>query len=195
MSDLTKLGQAALAAAVLTACAQAPSSETQPAPAHAAASPADVNAIGDRFAGYFRDRCALPIKAGDAPDTAGLIPATAEVIARFPKVPDYEELSGRDLSFWMAPDDSQGAVILVIEEGPEGERCAAVTEAFSTEQFAGLLKKTYPEYLGEASDDSVVNARAFLDDAGDSTRSVIYSSYHDAKTRVSAGVVSLSEAD
>lgn len=189
MTELTKLAQAALATAVLMACAPPPSSETP------ALSAADVSSIGDRFARYFRERCALPIKAGDAPDTSGLIPAATAVIARFPKVPEYEELSGRDLSFWMAPDDPQGSVILVIEAGPEGKRCAAATEAFSTDQFAGLLKKTYPEYLGETPNEKVVNARAFLDDAGDSARSLVYSSYHDAKTGVSAGVVSLSETD
>lgn len=192
MNDPTKLALAALGAALLSGCAPSP---TPDAAAPSASSAASMDVIEDRFVKYFRGRCAEPLRAGMSPDTMGLVPATTAVAASYPKVPEYKELIGRDLSFWTEPDDPEGSVILVIEKGAEGKRCAAVTGAFTAEQFAQLVKSTYPEYVAQAPDEKVVNARAFLGETGDGSRSLIYSSYHDEKTEISAGVVTLSEAD
>ncbi|WP_340110186.1 hypothetical protein [Pikeienuella sp. HZG-20] len=191
MTDLTKLALAALGAAFLSGCAPSAPEVME----SSTVSAADLDLIGDRFSAYFKERCAVPLRAGAAPDTIGLVPASDVITASYPKVPEYREFSGRDLSFWTAPDDPKGSVILVIENGVAGRRCAAVTRAFTAEQFAQLVKATYPEYVGATSDENVVNARAFLDDAADDELSLVYSSYHDDKTRISAGVVSLSETD
>lgn len=151
--------------------------------------------VAARFVSWFQERCAWPIQRGESPDVSGLVPAGAEVIARFPTVPDYEDMAGRTLSYWVSPEDAAGAVILVVEETAKSERCAAVTRDFTAARFARLMKETYPQYVGEASDEAVINARAFLEDPSGQGRSLVYSSYHDAAHRVSAGVVSMSEAE
>ena len=148
-----------------------------------------------RFVNWFQERCAWPIQRGETPNLSGLVPAGADVIARFPTVPDYEDMAGRTLSFWVSPDDPAGSVILVVEETAKSERCAAVTREFTAARFARLMKETYPQYVGEAADEAVINARAFLEDPSGQGRSLVYSSYHDPENQVSAGVVSMSEAE
>lgn len=151
--------------------------------------------VAERFVNWFQQRCAQPIQQGAAPDVSGLVVAGAEVIQRYPTVPDYADLEGRSLSFWVSREDLAGEIILVVEETAKSERCAVVTRAFTAERFARLMKETYPDYVGQAADEAVINARAFLEDPSGQGRSLVYSSYHDAAHQVSAGVVSMSEAE
>ena len=161
-----------------------------------AAAPAFADeAVAAEFVRWFQERCARPIQAGLHPVTEGLAPAGAEIAARFPPVPGYADLEGRRLSFWAAPGDASGALVLVIEETAKSERCAVVTREFTAARFARLMKETYPDYVGQAADEAVINARAFLEDPSGQGRSLVYSSYHDAAHQVSAGVVSMSEAE
>ncbi|MFN3263052.1 MAG: hypothetical protein ACE37J_21080 [Pikeienuella sp.] len=161
----------------------------------AAAPAAASDDVAERFVSWFQERCARPIQQGAAPDVSLLVSAGAEVIQRYPTVPDYADLEGRSLSYWVSRDDLAGEIVIVVEHTPKSERCAVVTRAFTAERFARLMKETYPDYVGQSSDEAVINARAFLEDPSGQGRSLVYSSYHDAQHGVSAGVVSMSEAE
>ncbi|MFV0474380.1 MAG: hypothetical protein ACK5MQ_09290 [Pikeienuella sp.] len=151
------------------------------------------DAAAGRFFSYFNARCDTPIQAGRAPATKGLIAAAPEIAARYPKVVDYQEFQGRALSFWTGPDDVEGGVIMVIEQGPDSTRCAVATRAFDQAEFADRLRRAYPGLMGEAPDDVAVNARISAASEDTETMSKVYSTYHDPEGRVSALVLSESE--
>lgn len=194
MTDIRKLTAALAVIGFLGACVSEPVGDAQlddPAPD---VPDVALGIVGDRFIEFFSERCVAPEQENRAPDISGLIPAPRTVAARYPKVPNYAELSGRSLSFWVAPEDPEGEVILVVEEMPGSERCAAVTDAFTMSRFAETLRVSYPDFGVERKDEAIVNVRVFLDEPDADRRSKIYSTYHDPQHGVSALVISLSDA-
>ncbi|MEX2517718.1 MAG: hypothetical protein WD969_00125 [Paracoccaceae bacterium] len=194
MTEFHKLAMALALIGALGACAAEPTGEAQLDNPSPDVPDVALGMVGDRFIDFFSERCVASERANRAPDTSGLIPAPPAVAARYPKVPDYAELSGRSLAFWVAPEDPDGAVVLVVEEIAGSERCAAVTGAFTMSSFADTLRIGYPDYAGERTDETIVNARIFLDEADVDRRSRVYSTYHDEQHGVSALVLSLSDA-
>lgn len=179
-------------AGMIAACAPAPAPSAE-GRGGAGAAAADQTAT-ERFLEFFEQRCVVRERAGERPDTAGLVAAGGEVIARYPGVPAYQELTARELTFWTAPDDPAGDVMFVVEADEAGERCAAVTGAWSAAEFASVLRAAYPLYLPQDADERVVNARIVLDVAEGEERSKVYSIYHDPDDETSALVMTLAEA-
>lgn len=182
----TRNWMAAFALGLLAACDSAEPPPMAPPEAGAAAA-------ADRFIPYFQERCLQPLSAGAAPDTNLLVPASDDIIGRYPRAGDYVELDGRRLSFWMEPQDERGSVILVLEATEDTDRCAVITDGFTADAFAGKLKSSYPEYLERGDDEQVIKARISIA-AGDRKRSSrIFTTYHDPARGVSALIMTVSE--